>query len=77
MINKKTLPQDVYDVLENILDKNPADVTSEERLFLKSRIDYLTQQEIDMFLQEAEVVEPILDEPKKTRRVIKHRKPRK
>lgn len=52
MISRKTLPQDIQDVFEDILSKNPEDLTLDESVFLQARRDYLTNLEKKEFLPE-------------------------
>lgn len=57
MINRKTLPKDIQEMLDNLLNKSPADLTPDEIGFLKARRDYLNETEIKSIPKIEEVVE--------------------
>lgn len=73
MINRKNLPKDVQEMLDNLLNKSPADLKLEEIGFLKARIDYLSESEVVRIpkMEEAEEVKPAEPKKEESKKVIK------
>jgi uncharacterized membrane protein YheB (UPF0754 family) len=42
---KKGLPDDVIEIMQQLLDKPVSELTTYEKAFLRGRIDYLTKKE--------------------------------
>jgi len=60
MINRNTLPQDVQDILNNILSKDLEDLNEEELCFLSARKSYLNNREIETFLEVKPIIKNVI-----------------